>query len=549
MSYFRPARVELKGAGGSFAKHGVRGKMTNDKKLGPDEEQDEEFYEDGEEGSEGAVKTKSITAIPENTDPDKEMADFVKTARSSVINAAAMLTGIDFQGLLQAVKDSKDEEESFCSTDAPKDAKEPAKEPAPAKPADPLTTLDDSFKKSMGDAKGALDKLKPEELLEDKGKAIVDRLWQQKIVDLLKNTPDRWDKMPVHDKPVDLNAVKEKLQKNELEKLSKAELIAAVKLEATEGKFGPASQLAYKRSMDWFNSYSLNVYKDLVASGLRIRAGGPIPSFTFDKDVRTDFGAPPEAYKAKLLDPSFTVDSLKTMVEKKQINTQLVLDTTTKPGLEQLRRFGNASDWVEDTNQFLVKNNHRIEANRRYQVINEFLNIKDEGWKPPEDEKQLLSYCQRADEVTNLMFMVRNYAETIKSLSTVDGDFNELKALAEGVFPGKIEWDEKAKRITKMNLELPDSLAATPENERKLQKLRDWLEKYGPRVEQVLGDYMKGVPLRYGDFLESGKAYLGADGRTVRIADKSGNTHVAIVDGKLVTRNLDGVLRDGEKKG
>lgn len=523
--------------------------MVDEKKRSP--ELDEELEGDEDLELDGLDDPLAKGRVKEVKDPDQEVADFIKQTRpKDDVALAALLGGAGLANLIDAAKAKEKpapDQVLAEKKEAPKEAAAEAKQDVQAAgqvlPQDPLSLLDRQFKASVDESKARLEQLKPDELRQDAAKPLVERQWQQHLVELLNQMPDRYEQMQVAEGAVDPAKVKEKVQAGKLEELTKAELIAAVKLEAGEGKFGPASELAYKRSMNWFNELSLNVYKDTIASGLRMRAGGPISAFTFDKADKTDFATTPEAFKAKLLSDSFKVPDLKAMVEKGNLSTQLIFDASGKPGADQLIKFENSKNWIDFERNRLAENTNQIEANRRYQVISEFLGIKDEGWKPPEDPRQLVAYCQRADQVCNLMFRVRNYAEAIKSLDSIDGDF-KLKALDEKEFPGRLVWDEKAKRITKMELDLPDSLNFSRENEQKLQKLQQWLDKYGPRVEQALGDYMKGAPVRYGDFIESGKVRTGANGETLAIQDKGGQTHVLVVDGKLVTRNLDGVLRD-----
>ncbi len=508
-----------------------------------------------------------------HVDPDKEVADFVKQVRprddaalaailggsalSSLINSAKEGDSKGLQGKPKEPEANKEEKKAAEAKGAEQAGKEGDNDKelkAKTAPADELSANEAKFKSNTEETEKRLLKMRPEEQRAESSQALVDTVWQKHIVDLLKQMGD--DGPRIKEPAVNSDELKEKIQKNDFAKMSRTELIAAVMLESNEGKFGPASEFAHKATTEWFNGSALNTYKDLIASGLRMPAGGPIPSFTFGAEAGSVLGANPSAFKARILADSFKLDDLKEMSKKGQIETQLNLDASTKHGIDQLIRFENSKGWLESERNRLAQNSNQIEANRRYQVISDILGIKDEGWKPPEDPGKSLAYCQRADEVCNKMFRVRNYAETIKSLSSIDGDF-KLKALDPKEFPGTLSWgkldgtpcaadDPEAKCLLKMNLNLPDSLACTPENERKLQALQNWLDKYGPRVEQALGDYKKGAPVRYGDFVESGKVRQDKDGNTVSILDSSNTMVSAIIDGKLALRNTDGIMRDAK---
>lgn len=410
--------------------------------------------------------------------------------------------------------------------------------------ADPLKAMETRFTSQLEEARKAVEKIK---ISDRPGSAeetrIVELEWQDRLVRLVNRLPFGFAGLNESTEPVDLVKVQEKVAKNKLDELTRAELTAAIKLEASENKFGAVSQYAFEKTMKWFNHASLHTYKDLVSSGLRLRPGGPIPSFLGESEVKTEYATAPETFKSKLLSDQTDIAEIKRMADKGLLKTELILDTTAKPGRDQLRMFDNSISWFDDSQDRLVENNHRIEANQRYRVINEILDIKDAGWRPPEHPKELLGYCQRADEVTNLMLRVRNYAEAIKTLEKIDGDFRS-KAFSD--FPGDLQWDEAAKRVSKMTLQLPDSLAVTANNERKLQRLRDWLDKYGPEVERALEEYRKGDFIRYGDFLEKGSVAVDRDGKTVQVFDDEGKTRVLIKDGKVINRNLDGQLRDGK---
>lgn len=431
-----------------------------------------------------------------------------------------------FEQLLGTAAEKHDQPEP---TDKPTGPAKPGTAPADANAAAnaaALKKLDDSFETSLRTRTEAFENLK---VSDQPGSAaetsLLDIEWQKQVIETLGRFGKEQSKLDLTVKPVDLQAVQEKIKAGKVGELTRDELTAAIKQEALDGQFGPASKHGLKLTVDWHNQVILDTYKDLISSGMRLRAGGPIPSFTGQSDVKTEFGTSLEAYKAKILSDKTDVAEIQRMVKAGELKTDLFFETEKRPTRDQLRGFSDANYWLNESQARLAENNHKLEANRRWRVINEILGIKDTGWAPPENPAELMRYCQRADDVSNLMFRMRNNAEAINSLKQIDGDF-KTEALEK--FPGKITWSGNPPKIETMKLDLPDSLAVTPENERKLQKLRDWLDTYGPGVERALEEYRTGNFARYGDFVEKGK--VGKDGdKTVKVTEEGGSTRAVIL--------------------
>ncbi len=407
-------------------------------------------------------------------------------------------------------------------------------------------SVQQQFSKGIADARKAIEHVKPSDRPGSKQEvALLTFEWQLRVMELINRSPYMFGEYRRSTEPVDLQKTLKKIAENKFETLSSAELKAAIQLEGVGGEFGPASQYAYSRTMRWFNHAVLHTYKDLISTGLRLHPGGPIPSFTGDAETSTGFGSSPETFKSKLLSENTDVAEIKRLTDSGKISSELLFETKSKPGREELRKFDNTIFWFEESHARLAEQTLRLEANNRHRVIEEVLKIKDNGWRPPADSRELAGYNQRADEVCNLMLRVRNYAEAIKSLEKIDGDF---KTKAFETFPGDIDWDQKDKRICKMTLDLPETLMVTVDSEKKLQKLRDWLDKFGPEIERATDEYRKGNFIRYGDFLEKGRVAVDKDGHTVQVWDEAGRTRVVRnEEGKLITRTLDGQLVDGKK--
>lgn len=358
---------------------------------------------------------------------------------------------------------------------------------------------------------------------------------------------------PYADSTADEANVRKKIAENKIGELTLAELRLALNLECNDKAFASQTGLkcteeAFKRANNWVNQTVINAHIDLASTQLRVRPGSPVPLPDVPTDqANTTYAQRPETFAAFASNGQLNTKAVEELIRTGKLTQGLILDPKGVPGEQELTKLQNNYDWAIEAHDRLATNNLIIEANGRYQVMTEILKLNKPNWKPPEDPAKLHDYCNRADEVLNLIFRVRNYAEAINSLNSIDGDFKN-QALAKDNFPGDVGFDEKTKRLNRMVLNLPDSLEATPENERVLQKLRDWLDKNSKEVDSVMREYEKGAFVRYGDVQTKGTVGLGDDGQVKTIVDEQGATVAVIKDGKLYQRSLLGELLDGDGK-
>lgn len=356
---------------------------------------------------------------------------------------------------------------------------------------------------------------------------------------------------PASHEKADEAAVRKKVADNKVGDLTLAELRLALRLETNDKQFAQQTGLkcaeeAFKRANAFVNQTVINAHIDLAATQLRVRPGSPVPLPDVPTDANTAFAQRPETFAAFTSNGKLDTKAVEEMVRTGKLTQGLLLDPKGVPGEQELIKLQNNYDWAMEAHDRLATNNLMIEANGRYQVMTEILKLNKPNWKPPEDPSKLQDYCNRADDVLNLIFRVRNYAEAINSLNSIDGQFKS-QALSKDSFPGEVSFDEKTKRLNRMVLNLPESLDATTDNERVLQKLRDWLDKNKDEVETIMREYEKGAFVRYGDVDSKGSVNL-ANGQVKTIVDEAGNTTAVIKDGKLYQRSLLGEMLDGEGK-
>ncbi len=135
------------------------------------------------------------------------------------------------------------------------------------------------------------------------------------------------------------------------------------------------------------------------------------------------------------------------------------------------------------------------------------------GWKRPSDlaPDQSERWANATMAWVNTIQRVHTYADTIAAFNAATSDkgfqfpgltdlFKKIKlpdnatvfpdeALKEANFPGTIKRGPDG-LITEMKLDLPATSERTPENLRKMQKVEEWLRKYGPSVDKIWGQML-----------------------------------------------------------
>jgi hypothetical protein len=314
----------------------------------------------------------------------------------------------------------------------------------------------------------------------------------------------------------------------------------AIKLEALDGDFGPVSQTAFRSTNDWINNETVKQYKKLASSGLAFTIDGSInmPSIQI-----ADNKAPmsPSAFR-KWIAEDLTVDSLQKGVEARTVQSNLLFDVKSRPTLEQMNRFNSNLRWVGKNDQLLNVQEARLAANRQSAELKNQFGIEKKGWQPPKDDAELTAYRLRALEAAKLITQVVQLADTIRVLKMTDGYNSD--ALDQNHFPGLFKSDGS------IELNIPDGLEPTPENERQFQKFREWVNKYGPGVERILESSKTFGPLRYGESLEPGVIGLDENNNVVdRDQAKTLVKYDYVHNKPEITKNTDGDYEVRVKRG
>lgn len=286
----------------------------------------------------------------------------------------------------------------------------------------------------------------------------------------------------------------------------------AMKLEALEGKFGKASQLAYDKINLCLNNDTLETYRAYAKLGKSPSIDGPISMPSIAGNLGDDKSQPATdtSFTKWILSDDFNLESLRKESEAKRLNVDLVFDTTKAPSRDDVLKFESLVDWNAKSSIDLNNRANRLRAEQISFHFKEQFGIDKAGWKPPANDLELPAYNRRADDTNTLLSLSVQYAETINALK-VFGDY-KCDALDQGVFPGKIVCDQD-KQIVSIHPDVPESLASTPKNERRLQKLRDWLEKYRPGIDKTLTSNKTFGLLRYGEVHTGGQLNLDSEDR------------------------------------
>lgn len=351
---------------------------------------------------------------------------------------------------------------------------------------------------------------------------------------------------------VDSAELRNKVAQSKFDTLSIPELRALVKLEMEEPGFGQSTgfkgtEAAFRKINQWINPVVVESHALLAKAGMTRGAGSPITVSTVGTDPQNPgkgFAHRPETFDALFVNGELSLPKLLEMQRSGQLDSKLILEPKGIPTTSDIAKMGNSLDWLNNNRERLKEGSDRIYANGCSYLLTDILKITDKpGWQPPRDSSKLEAYNLKMTENLNLMFSVRNYAEAIQSLNNVGGDFKS-KALENLQKLGVVEWDQDKRKITKLELKLPDSLESTPENERVLQKLRDWIRENRGPVDQALKEYEKGNPLRFGDVPMKGTVGQDGRGNIVYVKDERGQLQSFISGDKQFNRNIYGALVD-----
>lgn len=288
--------------------------------------------------------------------------------------------------------------------------------------------------------------------------------------------------------------------------------------------FGPATQKYYQQYTEWLQRAVPETVRELDSLKLAIPPGAPI-ELPKDAEGRT---MNPELYKALAADK------------------ELALDLQVKPGQlptdAQLNKLDATFNWLARSNESA----NEARSRQRDAVVTRLIkeNGLPEAWnKKPGDDPN--SWRASAEEMVDLALRTRNYVEAMQSLykASKDGDFpidlpRGTKLIMEA--PGGREkvitdqqlndpstrWLLKEGKIKEVQLDLPADLRQeNPANAEKIQRLRQWLNDNGDRIDKSvsrLKDYQANPDaiIMFGDSeVRNGKALMDKDGNFVRLVD------------------------------
>lgn len=274
------------------------------------------------------------------------------------------------------------------------------------------------------------------------------------------------------------------------------ETIKAMKEELKNEQFGPASRAVYNRCADFLNRATTDMAAALTHRNIALPPGCPIP---VPRDI-SGRAENDQLFKEKLKAGSVKMD-LKPLANDEA------------PTLTDSERVKNTGEWVTNAARQLDSGRLRWQVNVFDQNIEEF-NSKDDklkAWKSKDgmSDAQLEQLQASRAEWLGMALQVRNYAHTIANYNkatkesvdahqmfwdpSVLGSENNIfpdTGLLDGNFPGKVT--RKDGKITGIELDLPRTLDRdNPENLAKMEKIRQWMEKYGPKVDQATAEISK----------------------------------------------------------
>lgn len=292
-----------------------------------------------------------------------------------------------------------------------------------------------------------------------------------------------------------------------------------LKLEQEAHVFGPASQKAYARYVDFLQTRAVpETVRIMDSFRLPIPAGCPLtlPGDSLNRAVH------PELYQS--------------LANTNELRVKMGLDTTKVPSEAQLKRLDAAYDWLEACKERLTT----ARAERNEQRLNKLI---DDGlpsnWrrKPGED---LMAWQSSAAEMIDLASRTRNYLEAMQSLAKTDR-YSDMKVSIPRNASLTIEYDNKTYVITADNLkdnmhvfkkgtikevklDLPEDLRQEhPVNAQKIEVLRNWLENNTQEIDKQVASIEKVMAnpdslVMYGDQeIRNGKAVFNEQGEFVRL--------------------------------
>lgn len=244
----------------------------------------------------------------------------------------------------------------------------------------------------------------------------------------------------------------------------------ALTKERNEGRFGSATQKAFRETVDWIEKLAVpGAINEMSRLALPIPAGSPLqlPVDRQDRPVNMEY--------------------FKSLVAANRIKADLRIDTNNVPTDTTLDTIQDTMTWLR-----LVDGSVR-EA--REQRQDQLLEEQIKKLIPhPDQQKAWLDkrgasneeWRAAAIETIDLSTRIKNYVEAMDSLNRAGHRFPiEMP-------PGCQVERNKDGRITHVSLDLPKDLRlGHPENAKKLEDLRNWLHTHGDQIDQAVKELIK----------------------------------------------------------
>lgn len=321
--------------------------------------------------------------------------------------------------------------------------------------------------------------------------------------------------------------------------------------------FGPATQDAYRRYVEWLQKSVPQTIRELDSLQLSIPPGSPI-SLDSDGSGRT---VDPRLYKALAAD--------------ERLSLQLALKPGELPTDEQLDKLDNVYNFLARSNQSIGE----ARGNQRDAALDKVITGQGlpTGWrKKPGDDPA--AWRASAEEMVDLSVRTGNYIEAMQSLYKASRNNDFPLEVPKGTIlsvadtSGKMHYitynqlnDPQVRRLLKestikeVKLDLPQDLRQMePKNLEKIENLRGWLDKQGGKIDQAVGELVKvnknpDAVIMFGDQeIANGKALFNEKGEFSRIVSGKYNPR----EGETVKEmNLVGYdfqveqVKDGADKG
>lgn len=295
--------------------------------------------------------------------------------------------------------------------------------------------------------------------------------------------------------------------------------------ERRAGVFGPATQQAYRRYIDWMEKQAVpQTVREMDMMRLEVPAGCPIE-------------LPADAYQRSIHPDLYKVGDLK---------MNMGIDATKVPSEADMDKLDDVVGWLGKCNTRVVESRGQAMDRQLNKLIEE--NGFPDAWKR-KDGQDAVAWRASAEEMVDLSVRTKNYVEAMQSLYKSSRD----KDSKEDAFPFAlpvgckivIESGGKTREITDQEVNDPrvrqlladakikevilavpkDLRQEDPANAEKIANLRNWLGEYGDKIDKgvaAMVDLQKNVDavIMYGDIeVAKGKGLFNSKNQFIGLTD------------------------------